>query len=662
MPKNTLRFWEVGNEKNQRTIKVRDGKVPLAGAYSPDGKAFVYTEANGVIHLLRTDTYEPVYSWHSAGLHPLFLSNNTVATEHPFGYEIQLWDVEKRKLLRTLKSGFGIFSQIGIALAKLRPATAFSPDGTLMATARYHTLCVRDLRTGHELFPDSGHVGPIARVQFAHDGKTVICQGGEEVHAWDASTGTERRSMQIPWDGSIENIPCLSPDGNTWAGDEHQHDIGLWDSTSIIKRVRLHGDNGFAAFEFAPTGDILAAREYCSPTIRLFETGNGKPLGCLRSLNQMKFSVGLVSGLHCSAAQGLEFSPDGSRLAATLNGHSCEIWDARAQVLLRQVEFPDQLFRPPVCFTPDGCALARANEAGGVTLWEVASGRPRRHFAKSRTTSPEETAYKHLPLPDGREIGLIYEGSLSNMVFSPDGQLLCLGRNDRTITIWHVPSGRELVELRGHLGEVTSLAFSSDGKRLVSGSSDTTALIWDVSAILPKQPESSHELSEREIESCWTNLRDQDACKAFEAVCGLVCSSKTAVEYLRKNLLPDTNVDEAQVKRWISALGDQKFRVREQATRELEILGELAGPAMRQALEAKPDPEVRRRLAELLEKTELRADPTEVRLRALRAIEILENIGTREAIQVLRCLAAGNVLSLKTKVAHESILRLERAR
>jgi hypothetical protein len=63
---------------------------------------------------------------------------------------------------------------------------------------------------------------------------------------------------------------------------------------------------------------------------------------------------------------------------------------------------------------------------------------------------------------------------VSSLALSVDGKRLFSGSEDRTIKVWDLEAGKEILTLRGHTGEVLSLPLSGYGKRLVSGSQDKT--------------------------------------------------------------------------------------------------------------------------------------------------------------------------------------------
>src|SRR5262249_50939663 len=93
------------------------------------------------------------------------------------------------------------------------------------------------------------------------------------------------------------------------------------------------------------------------------------------------------------------------------------------------------------------------------------------------------------------------------------------------------------------------------------------------------------------------------------------------------------------------------------ATAELRKLGEAAAPALRKVLEGRPPLEVSRRVEMLLEKIDKRI-PSAEELQALRAIDVLERIGTKESQEILKTLASGASGYLLTQHAHAAMARL----
>src|SRR5262249_42377084 len=93
---------------------------------------------------------------------------------------------------------------------------------------------------------------------------------------------------------------------------------------------------------------------------------------------------------------------------------------------------------------------------------------------------------------------------------------------------------------------------------------------------------------------------------------------------------------------------------RERASGELEKMGEPGGPALRKALEGEPSTEARRRIEEVLKKTDNIAPRGEL-LRSLRAIGVLELIGTAEAKAGVQDLAKGAAGAGVTGAAREEL-------
>jgi HEAT repeat protein len=156
----------------------------------------------------------------------------------------------------------------------------------------------------------------------------------------------------------------------------------------------------------------------------------------------------------------------------------------------------------------------------------------------------------------------------------------------------------------------------------------------------------------------WEDLASRDASKGYRAIWALVGSGDRAVQFLRGRLL--SAAVGPNIRKLIEDLDDKRFAVREAASRELRKLGPAAGPALREALEKAPSAEVRRRvsalLAQLTDVTPLAVSGEE--LRDIRAIQVLEYIGTNEARAVLRSLAGGTPGARTTEDARAALRRL----
>jgi hypothetical protein len=156
----------------------------------------------------------------------------------------------------------------------------------------------------------------------------------------------------------------------------------------------------------------------------------------------------------------------------------------------------------------------------------------------------------------------------------------------------------------------------------------------------------------------WADLADADSAKAFRAIRTLVRARQQSVLFLKERLRPIPPVAAEKLAARIADLDSERFETRSKAAAELEKLEERAEPALRRALRERPSSlEMRRRIETLLQRLDGPITSGET-LRRLRAVEVLEHIGSPEARRVLRTLAEGAPEAILTREAKAALDRL----
>jgi RNA polymerase sigma factor (sigma-70 family) len=142
---------------------------------------------------------------------------------------------------------------------------------------------------------------------------------------------------------------------------------------------------------------------------------------------------------------------------------------------------------------------------------------------------------------------------------------------------------------------------------------------------------------------------------------GLVLSSSLLVSALGLSSATVPILDAHRLAGWLADLESDQYTTRQQATEELEKLGEAVELALRSALENRPPLESRCRIRWLLDRLRAeRLSPPPERLRTMRAVEVLERIGTSQARQLLDLLARGApdvALTIEAKCALDRLSR-----
>jgi len=67
-----------------------------------------------------------------------------------------------------------------------------------------------------------------------------------------------------------------------------------------------------------------------------------------------------------------------------------------------------------------------------------------------------------------------------SVAVTPDGRRVVSGAVDKTVRVWDLERGEELLVLAGHTGSVLAAAITPDSRKVISGSEDGTLRVWDL--------------------------------------------------------------------------------------------------------------------------------------------------------------------------------------
>jgi WD40 repeat protein/tetratricopeptide (TPR) repeat protein len=319
------------------------------------------------------------------------------------------------------------------------------------------------------IFTLHGHKGPVTSVAFSPDGTRIVTGGGSqsepfEAKVWDARTGMllfDLKGLPPRLEGINTPVVCVafSADSKRIVTAGSDNTARVWDATTGALQLELKehaGEVNCAAF--SPDGTRIVTGGW-DQTMKVWDASTGKALGELKG--------------HRHAVTKVSYSADGTRILTGGLDRAVKVWDARTGTLLLDAKGMMST-DSGVAFSPDGQRIVAGRNDGTARVIDTRTGGVLLEL-KGRPLVAN-TFY-------------VSTGVLC-VAFSPDGARIVTGGTTDSSTgeasVWDARTGAELLQLKGHTGQVMSASFSPDGTRIITGSEDGTALVWDARTGMPR--------------------------------------------------------------------------------------------------------------------------------------------------------------------------------
>ncbi|MFO1000536.1 MAG: protein kinase [Planctomycetaceae bacterium] len=297
---------------------------------------------------------------------------------------------------------------------------------------------------------------------FSNDSKTLYTVGDDRrLRSWDVATSAAGPSGE----SHTALVSCIATsDNGRWiATGGYDKQVVLWDARLMTTKSVLVGHQGdLRAVAFSPDGTKLASGGRDNQ-IRVWNVENGQLLTTLSR------SGGAIRGLGFSSANDLiEASADGHLIRWRLDGSHTIVAGESEEIHSLQVMAIDPRF-PAVIFSEQTAQTLAERISDFTPEVNVVYGCKGGNFRGLRIGN-----HLHRRWFDGSQPG----ADIRTVDVAPDGLTIAVAGDDKSVHLWHIESGQELLAFENLSAAVNQVRFSPNGELLAAALHDGTVRIW----------------------------------------------------------------------------------------------------------------------------------------------------------------------------------------
>ncbi|MGE5480056.1 MAG: WD40 repeat domain-containing protein [Chloroflexota bacterium] len=265
--------------------------------------------------------------------------------------------------------------------------------------------------------------------------KFASCSLDETIKIWSLPSGKELHTLTGHM-GQVNNI-SFSGNDKLLASGSGDMTVKIWDveSGKLVKTLAGHTDQVIGVYFSQDKESSLVASTSFDKTVKLWDVKLGTEIKTLRG--------------HTEPTNNVAYSYDGKYLASCSDDKTIKIWSTdltSKDPIITLTGHPAPVLT--VLFSFDSQLLASSDQAGNIYIWST----------EDWTLQRKIKAHNEL---------------VQDISFAEDNRRLVSASLDKTVKLWDVPTGRELMSFDTGV-EVWSVDLVSDASIITLGCADGT--------------------------------------------------------------------------------------------------------------------------------------------------------------------------------------------